>query len=67
MVIVFILQSKVVGDRVVVVSNSTAVLDIVEGMCIARQHKSFRLDGSTDSDKRQPMVRVSCLSLMFDW
>ncbi len=51
-------QSKAIGDRIVIVSNSTQVLDIVQGLCIAKRFSSCRLDGKTDSDKRQPMVRA---------
>jgi hypothetical protein len=52
----FLQECKVIGDRVVIVSNSTQVLDIIQGLCVARNHKLMRLDGSTAADKRQPMV-----------
>ena len=46
-------------DRVVVVSNSTAALDIVQAHCQGNGWESCRLDGSTDANKRQ--VSTSCL------
>ena len=45
-------------DRVVVVSNSTATLDIIQAHCRDNGWESCRLDGSTDANKRQ--VSTSC-------
>eukprot|EP00891_Asterochloris_glomerata_P002075 jgi/Astpho2/2075/e_gw1.00038.344.1_t len=43
-------------DRVVVVSNSTATLDIIQAHCRDNGWESCRLDGSTDANKRQDIV-----------
>ena len=42
-----------------VVSNSTATLDIIQVLCQDNSWESCRLDGSTDANKRQ--VSTSCL------
>ena len=42
-----------------VVSNSTATLDIIQVLCQGNSWESCRLDGSTDANKRQ--VSTSCL------
>lgn len=44
-------------EKVVVVSHSTKMLDILEGMCETECYPFFRLDGSTPSAKRTEMVR----------
>ncbi|GAB4818167.1 hypothetical protein N2152v2_005213 [Parachlorella kessleri] len=44
------------GDRVVVVSQSTAALDLVQQLCDMRSYKTVRIDGSTDVTKRQDVV-----------
>ncbi|KAH7032289.1 RAD54-like protein B [Linnemannia elongata] len=44
------------SERVVLVSNFTQTLDILQDMCTQRQYKFFRLDGSTPSQKRQELV-----------
>jgi SNF2 family DNA or RNA helicase len=41
------------NDRVVVVSNFTATLDVIQRLCVARGWKFFRLDGKTEQTKRQ--------------
>ncbi len=41
------------GDRVVVVSQSTAALDLVQQLCDMRSYETVRIDGSTDVTKRQ--------------
>ncbi|KAF9541575.1 DNA repair and recombination protein rad54b [Mortierella hygrophila] len=43
-------------ERVVLVSNFTQTLDILQDMCTQRQYKFFRLDGSTPAQKRQELV-----------
>ena len=49
-------QVRAIGQRMVVVSNSTQVLDLIEALCNVRKYGLLRLDGQTSSDKRQPMV-----------
>jgi hypothetical protein len=41
------------GDRVVVVSQSTAALDLVQQLCDGQGFKTVRIDGATDVTKRQ--------------
>ncbi|RUS22539.1 hypothetical protein BC937DRAFT_88569 [Endogone sp. FLAS-F59071] len=43
-------------EKVVLVSNYTQTLDILEGMCNKHEYDFFRLDGSTPSGKRQEYV-----------
>ncbi|KAG0589830.1 hypothetical protein KC19_1G051700 [Ceratodon purpureus] len=43
-------------DRVVVVSNFTRTLDLIQDMCTSQGWKWLRLDGSTEASKRQPLV-----------
>ena len=45
-------------DRVVVVSQSTAALDLVQQLCDMRDYKTVRIDGSTDVTKRQVRAGV---------
>ncbi len=47
---------KTTDDRVVVVSNFTKTLDIVQVLCAMRGWKFFRLDGKTEQTKRQTFV-----------
>ena len=52
-----LLQSlRPIGDKVLVVSNSTAALSILEGMCAAHGWPVQRLDGCTPPAKRVPLV-----------
>ncbi|KAG0271153.1 DNA repair and recombination protein rad54b [Linnemannia exigua] len=44
------------SERVVLVSNFTQTLDILQDMCTQRQYKYLRLDGSTPAHKRQELV-----------
>ncbi|KAG2444135.1 hypothetical protein HYH02_009075 [Chlamydomonas schloesseri] len=44
------------GDKVVLVSNYTEALDILEGMCRTHNWAFLRLDGGCDVKKRQPLV-----------
>ncbi|KAF9926011.1 DNA repair and recombination protein rad54b [Linnemannia zychae] len=44
------------SERVVLVSNFTQTLDILQDMCIQRQYKFARLDGSTPTQKRQELI-----------
>ncbi|PRW57845.1 DNA repair and recombination RAD54B [Chlorella sorokiniana] len=48
----------VAGDRVVVVSQSTAALDLVQKLCDARSWATARIDGGTDVNKRQDVVNA---------
>jgi len=43
-------------DRVVLVSNFTRALDILQQLCVEQGHSFVRLDGSTDSAKRTEIV-----------
>ncbi|KAF9364875.1 helicase [Mortierella sp. NVP85] len=44
------------SERVVLVSNFTQTLDLLEALCIRQQYGFFRLDGSTPTQKRQEYV-----------
>ncbi|KAF9178509.1 helicase [Haplosporangium sp. Z 11] len=44
------------SERVVLVSNFTQTLDILEAICVRYQYGFFRLDGSTPTHKRQEYV-----------
>ena len=44
------------GDRVVVASTSTAVLDAVASLCAAARLVTARIDGATEAAKRQEVV-----------
>lgn len=48
------LQSQ--GSRVLVFSQMTRMLDILEDYCHHRQHRYYRLDGQTDHERRQEMI-----------
>eukprot|EP01047_Picozoa_sp_COSAG01_P040521 COSAG01_NODE_3417_length_6121_cov_33.897376_3_plen_998_part_00 len=48
------LQRK--GSRVLIFSQMTRVLDILEDYCTMRKHKYCRMDGSTNGDLRDAMV-----------
>ncbi|KAF9126732.1 helicase [Mortierella sp. 14UC] len=56
-------------ERVVLVSNFTQTLDILQDMCTQRQYKFLRLDGSTPAQKRQELVdkfnSPSCQQFVF--
>lgn len=45
-------------ERVVVVSQSTAALDLAQAMCEGRGWGTARLDGGTDVSKRQDLVNT---------
>ena len=44
------------SDKVVVVSNSTAALDLVQALCDTHSYGTVRIDGATDVNKRQDIV-----------
>lgn len=44
------------GDRIVVVSNFTSILDEIEKLCDKEYFSHVRLDGSTSSEKRMQIV-----------
>eukprot|EP00042_Codosiga_hollandica_P043781 m.421015 g.421015 ORF g.421015 m.421015 type:complete len:1024 (+) comp56643_c0_seq2:174-3245(+) len=44
------------GSRVLIFSQMTRVLDILEDYCHWKNHSYFRLDGQTDHETRQPMI-----------
>ena len=44
------------GDRIVIVSNYTNTLDIIEGMCKDNRWAVLRLDGTTNGTKRTKLV-----------
>lgn len=57
------------SERVVLVSNFTQTLDILEALCVQHHYGFFRLDGSTPSHKRQDYVdrfnEPSCQKFVF--
>ncbi|KAK3828191.1 MAG: SNF2 family N-terminal domain-containing protein [Benniella sp.] len=57
------------SERVVLVSNFTQTLDLLEDLCIRQQYGFFRLDGSTPTQKRQEYVdkfnEPSCRKFVF--
>jgi len=50
-------EAKICGDRVVVVSNYTTTLGLLETICKGLQYPYIRLDGSTDVSKRGDLVK----------
>ncbi|GAB6025420.1 DNA repair and recombination protein rad54b, variant 2 [Chamberlinius hualienensis] len=50
------IQSLTPKEKVVIVSNSTKTLDILERMCKLDKYSLFRLDGSTPLNNRQDLV-----------
>ena len=44
------------SGRCVVVSQSTAMLDLISHFCVAQSYSTVRIDGSTDVSKRQDIV-----------
>ena len=44
------------GDRIVIVSNTTSVLDIIEELCKTSKYPVLRLDGTTPGPKRTKLV-----------
>lgn len=44
------------GRKVLIFSQFTSMLNILEDYCTFRQHSYFRLDGNTDGDERQQMI-----------
>ena len=44
------------ADKAVVVSNSTAALDLVQALCHQQSYSTVRIDGATDVNKRQDIV-----------
>lgn len=50
-------EAKACGDRVVLVSNYTTTLGLLETMCKGLQYPYIRLDGSTDVSKRGDLVK----------
>ena len=44
-------------DKVVIVSNFTSVLDLVQCLCRERRWCTLRIDGSVSSDKRMKIVK----------
>ena len=43
-------------DKVVVVSNSTAALDLIQALCEQHSYGTVRIDGATNVNKRQDIV-----------
>jgi len=44
------------ADKVVIVSNSTAALDVIQALCDQQSYNTVRIDGATDVNKRQDIV-----------
>ena len=49
-------QLKPIGDRVVLISNWTSSLDILQRMCVQNKWPVVRLDGTMGIKKRQRIV-----------
>jgi DNA repair and recombination protein RAD54B len=47
---------KTTREKVVVVSNWTATLDVIQNLCKVRKYGFLRLDGSTNAKDRQGLV-----------
>lgn len=43
-------------DKVVVVSNSTSALDLIQALCDQHSYGTVRIDGATNVNKRQDIV-----------
>lgn len=43
-------------DKVVVVSNSTSALDLIQALCEQHSYGTVRIDGATNINKRQDIV-----------
>ncbi|GMI36818.1 hypothetical protein TeGR_g3260 [Tetraparma gracilis] len=58
----FVLMDKLLkrlkekGHRVLVFTQMTRILDILEDYCVMRQHKYCRIDGGTDYETREEMI-----------
>lgn len=50
-------QSAKIGDKIVVVSNFSKTLDVIQGLCEHRSYPYLRLDGSTSVKKRLDLVK----------
>ncbi|XP_078362706.1 DNA repair and recombination protein RAD54B-like isoform X2 [Oculina patagonica] len=49
-------QIRRIGERVVLVSNYTQTLDLLQRLCENRSYQFLRLDGKTPTSKRQSLV-----------
>ncbi|WVQ71035.1 hypothetical protein IAR50_000560 [Cryptococcus sp. DSM 104548] len=47
---------KTTDEKIVVVSNWTSTLDLIQGLCKAKRYPVLRLDGSTPAKQRQELV-----------
>ena len=47
---------KSTEEKIVIVSNWTSTLDIIESLCKSRSYALLRLDGKTSTKERQPLV-----------
>lgn len=47
---------RTTSEKVVIVSNWTATLDVIQDLCQWRKYNYLRLDGSTNSKDRQGLV-----------
>lgn len=50
------LRAMRLGDRIVIVSNYTSTLDLVDAMCADNNWPALRLDGTTNATKRTKLV-----------
>ena len=50
------IMSRKDADKVVIVSNSTAALDLIQMLCDQNSYSTVRIDGNTDTNKRQDIV-----------
>lgn len=50
--------SKAKSEKVVIVSNFTKTLDMLQQLCDSKRYQYLRLDGSTATNKRQELVEA---------
>ncbi|KAI0461837.1 hypothetical protein LJB42_004912 [Komagataella kurtzmanii] len=48
--------NKETNDKIVIISNYTQTLDLIEKLCISSRYGSLRLDGTMNINKRQKLV-----------
>jgi len=53
---IFLKRLRKTGDRVVLVSNYTQTLDLLQSLCVTNKYSFLRLDGTTQTSARQDLV-----------
>lgn len=51
-----LIECKKIGDKIVIISNFTSILDHIQSMCIKNDFTWTRVDGSTVTSKRQDII-----------